>query len=362
MNKMIKRITAILLLMAVIFSVSCVKKEQGSIKIGLLTPLSGENAYIGGEIKKAVELCAEELKLGGGIWGREVEIVVYDDENDPTESVAGYNSLLGEGVLGIIGPADSICALAVMQTAEESGIPVISPTARMREISSFGKNAFRMSAVPDDYGRSAAMFVSEYLKIDRAAVVYDPEEMHELIAAESFSGKCEDAGIDVHCKERSSENWDYEEVLREIMDDGVELVFIPGEKSAKYIASQARTLGFDGEIISLCELAEADSYYVGEYIDTNGQFYRAYEKAYMESPGIAAALAYDSAQMLFSALSNGEKNRNLSNDEKGFRRLTEEILKLEFSGVSGSASFGKNGLMEKTCAVFGKAGEFIGYY
>ena len=54
----------------------------GSIKIGVLLPLSGSNAGIGADLVKAAELAADDLNAAGGVLGRQIEIVPGDDGQD----------------------------------------------------------------------------------------------------------------------------------------------------------------------------------------------------------------------------------------------------------------------------------------
>jgi branched-chain amino acid transport system substrate-binding protein len=57
------------------------------IKIAIIAAMSGTNAVLGDWMKKGVTLAVEEKNAAGGICGRQIEIVIYDDEADPTKSV-----------------------------------------------------------------------------------------------------------------------------------------------------------------------------------------------------------------------------------------------------------------------------------
>ena len=57
------------------------------IKIAIIGAMSGTNAVLGDWMKKGVTLAVEEKNKAGGICGRPIEIVIYDDEADPTKSV-----------------------------------------------------------------------------------------------------------------------------------------------------------------------------------------------------------------------------------------------------------------------------------
>src|SRR5512143_649977 len=62
-------------------------KPAEPIKIAIIGAMSGTNAVLGDWMKKGVTLAVEEKNAAGGIKGRPIQIVIYDDEADPTKSV-----------------------------------------------------------------------------------------------------------------------------------------------------------------------------------------------------------------------------------------------------------------------------------
>lgn len=61
--------------------------QEGPIKIGVLTPLSGTYAGIGQQVRWGVELAAAEINAAGGIDGRQVVLVFEDEEANPAVAV-----------------------------------------------------------------------------------------------------------------------------------------------------------------------------------------------------------------------------------------------------------------------------------
>jgi len=60
---------------------------QETIKIGFFAPITGPAAADGASAKQAVELAAKEVNAAGGIMGRKIDLIVYDDRS-AAESVA----------------------------------------------------------------------------------------------------------------------------------------------------------------------------------------------------------------------------------------------------------------------------------
>jgi len=87
------------------------KKE--AVKIGNLTPLSGDYAYYGEWEKRGIDLALGEINKSGGINGREVEIVRVDDRADPVACVEALNGLIHiHKVQVIVGPIGSDSVIA----------------------------------------------------------------------------------------------------------------------------------------------------------------------------------------------------------------------------------------------------------
>src|SRR5437870_13013390 len=81
---------------------------QGApIKIGVPVPLSGGNAKMGDDIAKAATLAAEEWNAKGGVLGRKIEIVSFDDACDAQQSVPAAHKLPDAGVAGAAGGRSS---------------------------------------------------------------------------------------------------------------------------------------------------------------------------------------------------------------------------------------------------------------
>ena len=57
------------------------------IKIGCPQPLTGTNALVGDTTVKAAQLAVKQINEQGGLLGRQVELVVYDDQASPEEAV-----------------------------------------------------------------------------------------------------------------------------------------------------------------------------------------------------------------------------------------------------------------------------------
>ena len=68
--------------------------QSGPIKIGGTLPLTGGNASIGKVAQATAQIWADDVNKRGGLLGRKVELVIYDDQTNPTLVPGLYTKLL----------------------------------------------------------------------------------------------------------------------------------------------------------------------------------------------------------------------------------------------------------------------------
>jgi branched-chain amino acid transport system substrate-binding protein len=103
---------------------------EGPIKIGLLQPLSGSVSAAGIAVRDGAEIALDEINEDGGINGRELELVVEDDQNDPAVCTNAANKVITrDQVVGVIGGWGSSCTLAIAPVTEREQVPLLVETS-----------------------------------------------------------------------------------------------------------------------------------------------------------------------------------------------------------------------------------------
>lgn len=127
-----------------------------SIKIGLISPLTGDAAAIGADMANGVKLAVAEINADGGIGGKEVELVTEDGRCTGSDAAAAAQKLAGvDKVVAIIGGFCSGETLAASPIAEEAKIVLISPGSSSPAITDAGEYVFR--DYPSDALKTKAM-------------------------------------------------------------------------------------------------------------------------------------------------------------------------------------------------------------
>lgn len=95
------------------FTVTAMAAE--TIKIGVNVPLTGFAASDGESALNGAKLAMEQINKAGGIDGKQLELVVYDDQASPRQSVPIATKLiekdkvLGRCLLQLLRPHTSSC-------------------------------------------------------------------------------------------------------------------------------------------------------------------------------------------------------------------------------------------------------------
>jgi branched-chain amino acid transport system substrate-binding protein len=124
-------------------------QAQAPIKIGASLSLTGTYAQPGSYQKEGYELCADHVNAKGGLLGRKIEFVFYDDQSMPATGVRLYEKLITEDkVDAVMGPYSSPITEAVANVSEKYQKVMVSPLAATTSIFKKGRKYIFMVISP----------------------------------------------------------------------------------------------------------------------------------------------------------------------------------------------------------------------
>ena len=140
-------------------------QAQDTIKIGLVTALSGQSARAGEAITRGLQVAIDELNGAGGALGRKFELVRRDDEATPAKGVIAARELVyKEKVAVLFGGLDTPVSLAIVPIMNEAKVPFMGPWAAGTPITRNGANpnyVFRVSAVDEIVDRAMLQYAQK---------------------------------------------------------------------------------------------------------------------------------------------------------------------------------------------------------
>lgn len=337
-----------------------------TIKIGLLANTSGDAAMYGNAVKNGAMLYIEQFNASGGINGKMIEVIAYDEKGDPTEAATAFNRLVSDGVTAVIGSVLTAPTIAVADASYAVNMPQITASATAAgvtmldpedENSEIRTNVFRSCFIDPFQGEKMAEYAKERLGATTAAAIFKSGEDYAEGLMNAFVSKCEELGITVTSTQGYAEgDVDFRAQLTAIASQQPDVIFCPNYyEDDGMIVTQGREVGVTGIFLggdgwgSVKNYASAEdlegcvycSGYAPGANDTVTDFEEAYVARYNEDiPNMFAPLGYDAAMILVAALEEAE-NAGLTAGTDTYKQAVIDAMAATkgLEGVTGSYEF-----------------------
>lgn len=323
---------------------------QEKLKVGILTTLSGPAAALGTQQRNGFQLAIKQM--GGKLGGREVELIVQDDELKPDVAVTKAKAMVERDKVDfVVGPIFSNILIAIMKPVTDQTF-LLSPNAGTSNFA--GKDC------------NPNLFVTSYQNDQNHEVLgkyaQDSGVKKAFIMAPNYqAGKDALAGFKRYFKGEVLDEvyvplgtLDYSAELSKISaasPDAI-FVFLPGGMGVNFV-KQFRQAGLADKIKFLSAFTVDEStlpaqkeaalgFFGGTNwapnLDTpkNKTFVADYEKEYNAVPATYAAQAYDTAALIDSAL------KATKGDTANKDALRAALAKADFTSVRGKFKFNTN--------------------
>ena len=145
------------------------------IPVGYLPALTGPSSSTGIGINRGIQLAVQEINAGGGIDGRQLELITRDTQSDPTKAVNGAAELTrGQKVSCVFGPVNSGESLAVVPLLARTNTLQLHPcwVDTLTDPKKYPM-CFRNAPTNQQIGGAANRYVVEVLKKKKVAVISD---------------------------------------------------------------------------------------------------------------------------------------------------------------------------------------------
>jgi branched-chain amino acid transport system substrate-binding protein len=322
------------------------------IKIGVIVTLSGPAAALGGQVRDGFNLAVKDL--GGKMGGKDVEIVVADDELKPDAAITKVKGLLERDKVDfVVGPIFSNMLQAIHRPVTENKTFLISPNAGPssyagKECSPF----FYVTSYQNDQVHEILGKVAQDRGYKR---VY-------LLVPNYQAGRDSVAGFKLDYKGEVVEEsfvplntLDFQPELSKISAAKPDAVFtfMPGGMGVNLV-KQYKQAGL-GESIPVLSAFTVDESTLPAQQDAavgmfggadwapnldnpaNKKFVAAYEAAYNGVPGSYAMQAYDAALLIDSAV------KSVGGDLGNKEAVAAALKKADFTSLRGGFKFNTNG-------------------
>jgi branched-chain amino acid transport system substrate-binding protein len=225
---------------------------HAEVRIGLAAPLTGNQAWAGGETKEGAEIAVGDLNARGGVLGERIELITVDDYCDGEQAIAAANKLIVSGVVMVFGHQCSGAALPASESYAEAGVLMISTFATNPKLTEQGfANVFRVVGRDDVQGEIAAELLAERWSDRPIAIIHDGEAYGKGLAEETRKGLNRRGVTEAMFDEIAPAQPDYFDVVERMKSVGIAVLYYGGyAPEAAVIIRQARDSGYDLQLVS----------------------------------------------------------------------------------------------------------------
>ena len=337
-----------------------------SITIGLLAPLSGDAAVYGQAVRNGAMLYINEINAKGGINGKQVKVLEYDDKGDGVEAVNAYNLACDNGITAVFGATLTGPTIALADATYEDNMPQVTASATASGVtmidpddpdSEIRQNVFRACFIDPYQGKKMADYAVEKLSAKTAAILYQTGSDYSEGLMNAFAEEAKAIGLEIVDTEAFAEgDKDFKAQMTNIAAAAPDVVFAPiyyaeaglAITAARAAGCTATFMGGDG-FGSVKNYASADdlegSVYCSGYApgtDSVKQFEEDYKAAYNvdEIPNMFAPLAYDAAMLLCEGLKAAEAQGLTAGTDEYKQAVIDAIKTMDGTeGITGSYAF-----------------------
>lgn len=325
------------------------------VKLGFLGGLTGPTADLGVAGRDATLLAVEQLNARGGLRDKPVELVAFDDRQQPKALSELVDGIRQAGLSGMVGPMTSSVAGAWIPMANEMGLTTVSPTVTSSDFTGKDDQFFRVCSTTREYAHASAEFHMRRAASRQFALVRDDSNaaytrswaqhfsdrvvalggqvLHQAV----YAGSNRAEGVAVALEQALAYQPDALVMVANARDTALLAQLLRKQGSALPLlaaewAATDQLLALGGRSVEKLEVAQ--------YFDPNSSqaayagFVQAFKVRFGRQPGFAEVAGFDAARVMLHALA----------EQGSGESLKQVLLRIkQFEGVQQSIVFDPQG-------------------
>ena len=313
---------AVLLGVCAVLLVSSLAFGAETIKMGLLVPLTGPAAADGTSALYSVQIAMDQVNKDGGVLGKQIELVYYDDRADAKEAVAlSYKLIEQDKIAAFVAGSYSLPTRAVAPIFQEEQIPLVAAYAIHPDVTTAGDFCFRNGFLGFVEGKAAGYASHKLLGAKTVALLTSDNDFGRTLVTgfKEYAAKyAPDLKIVSEQAYPFSEK-DYKPYLSKIKELNPDVIFASGYYfQTGPLLRQARELGIESKILGeegadspkLVEIAgeAAEGFHIVTNFDRDDprpvvqNFLKEFRGRHKFEPDMVGASAYDAFMIIVNAM------------------------------------------------------------
>ncbi len=328
------------------------------IPVAVVAPLTGSQAGPGSAMVKAVNLYFDQVNHTGGIHGRPVKALLFDDAGSATVAKERAPQVVASPVLAAIGHLVSTTSIAAGPIYRDGHLPTVTASGTADSLTAGNPYYFRVIFDTSAQGSALALYVRQILGNTRASIIYSGEDFGLSFTPAFTAAFREDGGAVAHTwlynPAPGSQGVPLDSIAGELKadpDPGVVLVAISPNTDARDVVVALRRQGVRAQLMGGSSLGadqfsnlfgdlEEERREPGHFVeqmyavaplvfDSAGErtqlFVEQYQQVYQEPPDLRAAQYYEAAQVVVEALRNSAVQLTSQSRDDDRRRVRDAL-------------------------------------
>lgn len=313
---------AVLLGVCAVLLVSSLAFGAETIKMGLLVPLTGPAAADGTSALYSVRIALDQVNKDGGVLGKQIELVYYDDRADAKEAVAlAYKLIEQDKIAAFVAGSYSLPTRAVAPIFQEEQIPLVAAYAIHPDVTTAGDFCFRNGFLGFVEGKAAGYASHKLLGAKTVALLTSDNDFGRTLVT-GFKEYADKYAPDLKIVSEQAYPFsekDYKPYLSKIKELNPDVIFASGYYfQTGPLLRQARELGIESKILGeegadspkLVEIAgeAAEGFYIVTNFDRDDprpvvqNFLKEFRGRHKFEPDMVGASAYDAFMIIVNAM------------------------------------------------------------
>ena len=325
----------------------------GTIKIGMCAPITGPAAEAGKYATGGAKLAVEAINKAGGILGKQIELIIEDDQTTNPGIVLAFSKLAANpDIVGFLGSIRSTQVHAMAPDVLKLGKPVMFGGTDPNLTKLGNPWLFRFRPNDSYSGRVIAEFGVNTLGKKKWAVLHSTDAFGTA-GGNALTGALEKLGCTTFDQGYANQSQDFTPVVLAIKQSGADILgsYFTFENDLGIFARQLRQLGVNipwvgsPSIVNITALKLAgpalyNTYGVADYAEDSSEGSKAFGKIYRDAVKVApdnqSSWTFDAINVLSAAINKAGTTEPA--------KIREAILAIKkFPGAEGEYNFDKNG-------------------
>jgi branched-chain amino acid transport system substrate-binding protein len=365
--------------------------ENESVYLAVVGPMSGNSQINGAAMIDGIELYLDQINQQGGLHGQPVKLLVFDDQNKPELAKKWALEIAQNSqILAVLGHYTSSASLAAAPIYQQYGIPAISGTATVDELTPGNDWYFRIIFNNSDQAALIANYASKVLGYQEANILFDDDAYGSTLAAD-FIQQAKLIGLDIKHQWHFDSEASFKNRLKKIVatltasptNPGILFLATHSTEAVETIVTLKQQLeGIKIPIIGADALSSPNfmeklkqypqeqarpGYYSDDIYTTapilfdlagerTQEFRYAFVKKYQKLPIITSAMYYDTAKVIIETAQKRLKSKVAMTIQQKRQQLKNGLWQIALvenaiEGVTGTIYFDDDGDVVKSIPI-----------